>query len=148
MNWPIRCERGGRNVLFLSINLIGFRLSRGIVFVMASPAREMDSAGRQVKYREKMCEMLGISVLKGYQVKPYSCMTQQTRYAGVCADWDQKLCVFWSRPNLHRDRPRHCQWASSLVQRLWLARFVQAKYALWYRFEKRPPPGDVTTQPD
>ena len=47
MNWPIRCERGGRNVLFLNINLISFRRSRGIVFVMASPAREMDSAGRQ-----------------------------------------------------------------------------------------------------
>ena len=45
--WPIRCERGGRNVLFLSINLISFRRSRGIVLVMASPVREMDSAGRQ-----------------------------------------------------------------------------------------------------
>ena len=47
MNWPIRWERGGRNVPFLSINLISFRRSRGIVLVMASPAREMDSAGRQ-----------------------------------------------------------------------------------------------------
>ena len=47
MNWPIRCERGGRNVQFLSINLISFRRSRGTVLVMASPAREMDSAGRQ-----------------------------------------------------------------------------------------------------
>ena len=32
-NWPIRCERGGRNVHFLSINLISFRRSRGIVLV-------------------------------------------------------------------------------------------------------------------
>ena len=32
---------------FLSIKLISFRRSRGIVLVMASPAREMDSAGRQ-----------------------------------------------------------------------------------------------------
>ena len=47
MNWPIRCERGGRNVLFLSINLISFRRSCGIVLVMASLAQEMDSAGRQ-----------------------------------------------------------------------------------------------------
>ena len=47
MNWPIRCERGGRNAHFLSINLISFRRSRGIVLVMASPARQMDSAGRQ-----------------------------------------------------------------------------------------------------
>ena len=47
MNWPIRCERGGRNVLFLSINLISFRRSRGIILVMASPAWEMDSARRQ-----------------------------------------------------------------------------------------------------
>ena len=47
MKWPIRYERGGRNVLFLNINLISFRRSRGIVLVMASPAREMDSAGRR-----------------------------------------------------------------------------------------------------
>ena len=32
-NWRIRCERGGRNVHFLSINLISFRRSRGIVLV-------------------------------------------------------------------------------------------------------------------
>ena len=47
MNWPIRCERGGRNVHFLSINLISFPRSRGIVLVMTFPAREMDSAGTQ-----------------------------------------------------------------------------------------------------
>ena len=47
MNWPIRCKQGGRNVPFLSINLISFRRSRGIVLVMASPAWETDSAGRQ-----------------------------------------------------------------------------------------------------
>ena len=46
-NWRIRCERGGRNVHFLSINLISCRRSRGIVLVMASSVREMDSAGRQ-----------------------------------------------------------------------------------------------------
>ena len=32
-NWRIRCERGGRNVHFLSINLISFRRSRGIVWL-------------------------------------------------------------------------------------------------------------------
>ena len=32
-NWQIGCERGGRNVHFLSINLISFRWSRGIVLV-------------------------------------------------------------------------------------------------------------------
>ena len=47
MNWPIRCERGGRNVHFLSIKLISFCRSRRIVLVMASPAREIGSAGRQ-----------------------------------------------------------------------------------------------------
>ena len=46
-NWRIRCERGGRNVHFLSINLISCRRSRGIVLIMASSAREMDNAGRQ-----------------------------------------------------------------------------------------------------
>ena len=37
MNWPIRCERGGRNVHFLSINLVSFCWSCGIVLVMAFP---------------------------------------------------------------------------------------------------------------
>ena len=37
---------GGRNVQFLSINLSSFRRSRDFVLVMASRAREMDSAGR------------------------------------------------------------------------------------------------------
>ena len=46
-NWPVRSKRGGRNVHFLSINLISFHRSCGIVLVMASLAREMDSAGRQ-----------------------------------------------------------------------------------------------------
>ena len=32
-NWWIRCERSGRNVHFLSINLISFHRSRGIVLV-------------------------------------------------------------------------------------------------------------------
>ena len=139
MNWRIRCERGGRNVHFLSINLISFRRSRGIVLVMASPAREMDGAGRQWNAEKDVRNVRDFSNKRLPSGGTRSGMPQQTRYAGVCADWDQKLCVFWSRPKPHRDRPRHCQRASSLVQCLWLARFVQAKYALWYRFEKRPP---------
>ena len=124
MNWPIRCEWGGRNVHFLSINLISFRRSRGIVLVMASQARERDSAGRQWNIEKDVWNVRDFSVKRLPSGGTRRCMLQQTRCAGVCADWAQKLCAFWSRPNPHRDRPRHCQWASSLVQRLWLARFV------------------------
>ena len=40
-NWRIRCERGGRNVHFLSINLISFRRSHGIVLVLNSACFEV-----------------------------------------------------------------------------------------------------------
>ena len=93
---------------------------------MASPARETDGAGRQWNAEKDVRNVRDFSVKRLPSGGTRSCMPQQTWYAAVCADWEQKLCVFWSRPNPHRDRPRHCQWASSLVQRLWLARFVQA----------------------
>ena len=96
---------------FLSINLISFRRSRGIVLVMASPAPEMDSAAPvDSEIQRKMCEMLGISSLKGYPVVALDTVClNKTRYAGVCADWEQKLCVFRSRPNLRRHGQRHWQ---------------------------------------
>ena len=111
-----------------------------VLFWLWLPRRGRWTAPVDSEIQRKICEMLEISVLKGYQVEAlYLYGSTNAIRRCVCADWDQKLCVFWSRRNPHRDRPRHCQWASSLVQRLWLARFVQAKYALWYRFEKRPP---------
>ena len=120
-NWPIRCERGGRNVHFLSINLISFRRSHGIVLVMASLAWEMDSASRQWNAEKDVRNVRDFSIKRLPSGGTRSCMPQQMQYAGVCADWEQKLCMFWSRPNPHLDWPRHCPWASSLVQRLWLA---------------------------
>ena len=125
-NWRIRCERGGRNVPFLSIHLISFRQWRGIVLVMACPAQETDAAGRQWNAEKDPRNVRDFSVKRLPRGGTRSCMPQQTRYAGVCVDWEreQNLCVFWSRPNPHLDRSRHCHWASSLVQHLWLARFV------------------------
>ena len=111
-----------------------------VLFWLWLPRRgETDGTGRQGNAEKDVRNVRDFSVKRLPSGGTRSCMPQQTRYAAVCADWEQKLGVFWSRSNPHRDRPRHCQWASSLVQRLWLARFVQAKYALWYRFEKRPP---------
>ena len=123
-NWPIRCERGGRNVHFLSIILISYRQSRGIVLVMVSPAREMDSTGRQWNTEKDVRNVRDFSTKRLPSGGTRGCMPQQMRYAGVSADWEQKLCMFRSRPNPHHDRPRHCQWVSSLVQHLWLARFI------------------------
>ena len=85
--------------------------------------------------------MLGISVLKGYQVEALEavCLNKRDIRWCVCAGWEQKLGVFWSRPKPHRGRPRHCQWASSLVQRLWLARFVSRQSTLFGIGLKSPP---------
>ena len=58
-----------RTMHFPITNLISFRQSRGIVLVMAAPTREMDSAAVDSKIQEKICEILGISALKGYQVE-------------------------------------------------------------------------------
>ena len=45
---------------FLTVNLISFRRSRGIVLVSAAPALEMDSPV-DGEIQRKICEMLGIS---------------------------------------------------------------------------------------
>ena len=85
-NWRIRCERGSRNVHFLSINLISFRRSRGIVLVMASPAREKRwTAPVDSEIQRNMCEMWGISALKGYQVEALEAVCVNKR--------DMLLCV-------------------------------------------------------
>ena len=138
-NWRLRCERGGRTFIFLASIWLAVA-GHVVLFWIWLPRRGRWTAPVDSEIQRKICEMLEISVLKGYQVEAlYLYGSTNAIRCCVCADWDQKLCVFWSRRNPHRDRPRHCQWASSLVQRLWLARFIQAKYALWYRFEKRPP---------
>ena len=75
--------------------------------------------------QRKMCEMLGISALKGYQVEALDAVCVNKRDMLVCVPTGSRnSCIFWGRPNLHLDWPCHCQRASSLVQRLWLARFV------------------------
>ena len=117
LNWPIRCEQSGRNVLFLSINLISFRQSRGIVLVMASPAREMDSAGRQWNIEKDVRNVRDFSVKRLPSGSTISVWLNK-RNTLLCVPTGTRNCVFWSRPNPHRDRPRHCQWASSLVQRV------------------------------
>ena len=96
-----------------------------VLFWLWLPRRGRWTARVDSEIQRKTREMLGISSLKGYPSGGIRCcMPQQMQYAGVCADWEQKLSVFRSRPNLHRHGQRHCQWASSLVRRLWLARFV------------------------
>ena len=109
---------------FLIINLISCRRPRGIVLVMTFPAREMDNAGKQWNTEQDVRNVKNFSIERLPSGRTRSCMPQQSEYAGVCAEWQQKLCVFRSRPNLHRDRPRHCQWVSSLVRCLWLDWFV------------------------
>ena len=123
-NWGIRCERGSRNLHFLSINLISFRRSRGIVLVMAS-RRGRWTARVDSEIQRNMCEMWGISALKGYQMEALEAVCVNKRDMLACVPTGSRnSCVFWSRSNPHLDRPRHCQRARSLVQRLWLARFV------------------------
>ena len=110
-NWLIRCERGGRTMRFLRINLISFRRSHGIVLVMASPAREMDSAGRWWNTEKDMPNVRDFSVNRLPSGGTRRCMPQQTWHAGVCGDWEQKLRVFRSNP--YRDWPGHWQRTST-----------------------------------
>ena len=117
--------------IFLASISLAFAGHVVLFWLWLPPARETDGAGRQWNAEKDVRNVRDFSVKRLPSGGTRSCMPQQTRYAAVCADWEQKLCAFWSRPNPHRDRPRHCQWASSLVQRLWLARFVQAKYTLF-----------------
>ena len=99
-NWPIRFKQGGRNMHFLSINLISFRQSRGIVLVMASRAPEMDGAGRQWNTEKDVRNVRDFSIKRLPSGGTRSCMPQQMGCVGVCANWEQKLRVFRSRPNL------------------------------------------------
>ena len=68
---------------FLSINLISFRRSLGIVLVMASPAREMDSAGRQWNTEKDVRNVSDFSV-KGYQVEALEAVCLNKRDTLVC----------------------------------------------------------------
>ena len=135
-NWPIRCKQGGKSMHFLSTNLIGFRRSSAIVLVMTSLAQEMDSTGRQWNTEKDVWNVRDFSA-KGLPSGGTRCMPQQMWHAVVCANWEQKIWVFWS--NLHCDWPHHWQRASSSIQHLWLARFVSVWKAL---------PGDITAQWD
>ena len=68
---------------FLSINLISFRRSRGIVLVMASPAWEMDSAGRQWNTEKDVRNVSDFSI-KGYQVEALEAVCLNKRNTLVC----------------------------------------------------------------
>ena len=73
----------------------------------------------------KMCEMLGISLLKGYQVEALEALCLDKRNTLVCVPTGSRnsACFEVGLIGTVID-PRHCQWASSLVQHLWLARFL------------------------
>ena len=90
---------------------------------MAAPARGKWTVLLDSEVQRKTCKVFGISALTSYQVEALyrSCMLQQAWHAGVCADCEQKIGVF--RRNVHRDQPRHWWRVSSLVHRLWLARY-------------------------
>ena len=59
-----------------------------VLFWLWLPRRGRRTAPVDSEMQRKMCEMLGISALKGYQVEALEAVClEQTRYAGVCADW-------------------------------------------------------------
>ena len=58
-----------------------------ILFWLWLPRRGRWTAPVDSEIQRKICEMLEVSVLEGYQVEAlYICMAQQTRYAAVCVD--------------------------------------------------------------
>ena len=79
---------------FLSINLISFRRSRGIVLVMAS-RRGRWTAPVDSEIQRQMCEMLGISALKGYQVQALEAVcVYKHDTLGVCRLGAESLACF------------------------------------------------------
>ena len=96
-----------------------------VLFWLWLPRRGRWTAPVESEIRRNMCEMWGISALKGYQMEALEAVCVNKRDMLACVPTGSRnSCVFWSRPNPHLDRPRHCQRGKSLVQRLWLARFV------------------------
>ena len=69
---------------FLSIIWITFPWARGIVVVMDAPAREMDSPAVDSEIQRKMCEIVGISALKDYQVEALKAVCLNERDTLVC----------------------------------------------------------------
>ena len=96
---------------FLSINLISFRRSRGIVLVMASPYGRW-TAPVDSEIQRMMCQMLGISALEGYQVEVLEAVCLNKRDTLVCVPTGSRNSACFEvgpKPNPHGDRPRHCQ---------------------------------------
>ena len=64
-----------------------------VLFWLWLPRRGRWTAPVDSEIQRKMCEMLGISALKGYQVEALEavCVNKRDTLHGVCADWEQKL---------------------------------------------------------
>ena len=62
-------SKTAENMHFLSINVIGFRWSRGILFWLWLSQCRRWTAPVDNEIQRKMCDMLGISALKGYQME-------------------------------------------------------------------------------
>ena len=58
-NWRVRCEQGGRNIHFLSINLINFHRSRGIVLVKVRVSRSRPNPHRHRQRHWQSASSLG-----------------------------------------------------------------------------------------
>ena len=67
-----------------------------VLFWLWLPRRGRQTTPVHSQMQRKMCEMLGISALKGYQVEALKevCLNKRDTLTSVCADWEQKLCLF------------------------------------------------------
>ena len=118
---------------FLSTNMISFRRSRGIVLVMAAPAREIWTSPVGSEIQRKICEMLGISALKGYQVEALEAICFNKRDTLVCAPTGSRISACFEG------------MTTSLAER---EQFSTASVTGQICIGLKAPPGDVTAQSD
>ena len=120
-HWPIRCKWGAKPSIFLAPIWLAFA-SHVVLFWSWLPWCRRWTAPVHREIQRKICEMLGISALEGYQVEALEGVCLNKCDTLACANWEQKSPTF--RRNPHHDRPCHWERQSRLVWCLWLARCI------------------------
>ena len=82
---------------------------------MASPDAGDGTAPIDSEIQRKICEMLGISALKGYQVEALETVCLNKRDTLVCVPTGSRNSACFEVGLIRTiTRPRHCQWAKQL----------------------------------
>ena len=122
-NWPIRSERGAEPCIFLAPIWFAFGC-HAVLFWSWLPGRGRWTAPVDSEIRRKMCEMLGISAMKGYQVKALQLYASANVTRWVCLPNGSRKSVCFEAIRSVIDHVTARERAASIVRRLLLAWFV------------------------